>query len=155
MASKDITLDNSDFLCLRFSQGLRDKDILWLLGVYFELVEDKGVLRGGAASVDEFVGHVKYKWVMANYPAMPTLGLIPGMNNTEFNARDLPSCVSLALQTQCLNYICLNRFRLTHKLLNKVLKCAELLYSPDFLVIALYHWAILIIMRAVPITRKI
>ena len=57
---------------------------------------DKIVFRGGVASVDDFVGHVKYKWVMANYQTMPTLGLIPGMNNTDLNAGDLPRHVSLA-----------------------------------------------------------
>ena len=55
--------DDSDFFYLRFSQGIRDNDILWHLGVYLEYVEDKDVLKGGVASVDDFVGHVRYKWV--------------------------------------------------------------------------------------------
>ena len=55
------------------------------------------VLRGQAASVDDFVGHVKYKRVMANYQAMPALGLIPGMNNINLNARDESGDMSLAL----------------------------------------------------------
>ena len=95
MDSNHITLDDSDFFYLRFSQGIRDNDILWHLGVYLEYVEDKDVLRGGVASVDDFVGHVRYKWVMANYQAMPPLGLIPGMNNTDLTAGDLPRCMSL------------------------------------------------------------
>ena len=74
MDSSHASLQDSDFLYLRFSWGLRDEDILWLLGVYWEYVEDKVVLRDQAASVDDFVGHVKHKQVMPNYQAMPALG---------------------------------------------------------------------------------
>ena len=88
---------DSDFLYLRFSQVLRDEDILWLLGMYLEYMEDKVVLRGQAASVDDFVGHVKYKQVMANYQAMPALGLIPGTNNIDLKARGGPGNMLLAL----------------------------------------------------------
>ena len=72
---------------LRFSQGLRDENILWLLGVYLEYVED-------------FVGHVKYMQVMANYQAIPALVLILGTNNIDFNARGLPEHMTLALGIQ-------------------------------------------------------
>ena len=61
-----------DFLYLRFSWGLRDEDILLLLGVYLEYVEDKVVLRGLAPSVNDFVELVKYMRVMANYQATKT-----------------------------------------------------------------------------------
>ena len=50
-------LQDSDYFYLRFSRGLRDEDILWLLGVYLDYVEDKVVLRCQATSVDDFVGH--------------------------------------------------------------------------------------------------
>ena len=82
---------------LRFSRGLRDEDILWLLGVYLVYMEDKVVLRGQAASVDDFVGHIKYKQVMANCQAMPALGLILGTNNIDLNARDESGDMSIAL----------------------------------------------------------
>ena len=59
-----------------------------------EYMEDKVVFRGGAPSVDNFVGHVKYKQVMASYQAMPALGFIPVTNSTDLNARDLPRVVS-------------------------------------------------------------
>ena len=85
---------------MRFSRVLRDEDILWLLGVLLEYVEDKVVLRGRAASFDNFVGHVKYMQVMANYQAMPALGLILGTNNIYLKARGLPGNVPLALGTQ-------------------------------------------------------
>ena len=55
------------------------------------------VLRGGVASVDDFVGHIRYKLVMTNYQAMPALGLIVGTKNTDLNAVDQPRCMSLAL----------------------------------------------------------
>ena len=97
MDSSHASLRDSDFPYLRFSWGLRDEDILWLLGVYLEYVEDKVVLRGQAASVDDFVGQVKYKQVMANYQTMPTLGLIRGTNNINLNARGGPGNMSLAL----------------------------------------------------------
>ena len=90
------SLRDSDFLYLRFYRGLQDKDILWLLGVYLEYVEEKVVLRGQAASLDDFVGHVKYKRVMTNYQAMPALGLIPGTNNIDLNARGESGYMSLA-----------------------------------------------------------
>ena len=93
------SLQDSDFLYLRFSRGLRDEDILWLLGVYLDYVEDKVILRGQTASVDDFVGHVKYKRAMANYQAMPALGLIPGTNNIDLNARNGSGDVWLALDT--------------------------------------------------------
>ena len=56
-------------------------------GVYLEYVEDKVVIRGQAASVDDFVGHVKYRRAMANYQVMPDLGLIPGTNSIDLNDR--------------------------------------------------------------------
>ena len=80
-----------------FFQGVRDKDILWLLGVYLESKEDKFVLRGPATSVDDLVGHVRYKWVMANYQAMPTLGLILDTNSIDLNTRGQQGHVPLAL----------------------------------------------------------
>ena len=97
--SSHITLDDADFLYLRFSGGLKVEDILWLLGVYLEYIEDKVVLRGGVASVDDFIGYVKYMRVVANFQAMPSLGLIPGMNSTNLNAMELPRRVSLASDT--------------------------------------------------------
>ena len=100
MDSNHAALQDSDFFYLGFSWGLRDEDILWLLGVYLEYMEDKVVLWGRAASVKNFVGHVKYMQVMANYQAMPALGLIPGTNNINLNARGLPGHVPLALGTQ-------------------------------------------------------
>ncbi len=39
-------LQDTDLLYLRFPRGLREEDILWLLGEYFEYVEDRVVLRG-------------------------------------------------------------------------------------------------------------
>ena len=79
MESSHTFLQDSDFLYLRFFRGLRDEDILWLLGVYLEYVEDKVVLRGQAASVDDFLGHVKYKRAMTTNQAMSDLGLIPAV----------------------------------------------------------------------------
>ena len=97
MDSSHTFLQDSDFLYLRFSRGLRDEDILWLLGVFLKYVEDKVGLRGQAASVDDFVGHVKYKRTMANYQAMPALGLIPGTNDIDLNARGDSANIPLAL----------------------------------------------------------
>ena len=65
--------------------------------MYLEYVEDKVVRRGPAASLDQFVEHVKYKRVMANYQAMPALGLIPGTNNIDLNTRGEPGDMPLAL----------------------------------------------------------
>ena len=90
-------LQDLKFLYLRFSRGLRDEEILWLFGVYLEYVEDKVVLRGKVASVDDFVGQVKYMRVMANYQAMPALGLIPGTNNINLNAGGGPGHMGLDL----------------------------------------------------------
>ena len=59
MDSNHTFLRDLDFLDLRFSWGLRDEDILLLLGVYQEHMEYKVVLRGGAASVGDFAGHVR------------------------------------------------------------------------------------------------
>ena len=67
------------------------------LGVYLEYVEDMVVLRGQAASVKDFVGHVKYKWAMANYHSMPALGFIPGTDNRDLNARGDSGNMLLAL----------------------------------------------------------
>ncbi len=49
-----IFLDDTNLLYLKFPQDLREDDILWLLGVYLEYVEDRFILRGMAASVDDF-----------------------------------------------------------------------------------------------------
>ena len=75
-----ILLDNTDLLYLRFPRGLKEEDILWILGVYLAYVEDKIILRGMATSVDDFVGHARYMRSEANYLAMPSIGIIPGLN---------------------------------------------------------------------------
>ena len=77
MDSTTTFLRDADLLYLRFPRGLREEDILWLLGVYFEYVEDRVILRGAKASVEDFVGHVNYMWCMATYQAIPTIGVIP------------------------------------------------------------------------------
>ena len=44
-------------------------DILWLFGVYLDYVEDKVINRGQAILVEDFVGHTKYNWKLANHEA--------------------------------------------------------------------------------------
>ena len=55
-----IFLDDNDLLYLKLPQGLREEDILLLLGVYIAYVEDRIILRGIASSVDDFAGHIRY-----------------------------------------------------------------------------------------------
>merc|ERR1712082_394074 len=75
-----ILIDDADLLYLRFPRGLKEEDTLWMLGVYLAYVEDKIILRGMAASVNDFVGHARYMRSEANYLAMPSIGIIPGLN---------------------------------------------------------------------------
>ena len=82
-------LGDEHLLYLSFPSGLRDKDILWLLGVYLDYVEDKVVKRGQAISVDDFVGHAKYNREIASHEAMPDLGVIPGTIRSDVNAGGL------------------------------------------------------------------
>ena len=82
-------LGDEHLLYLSFPSGLRDKDILWLLGVYLDYVEDRVVKRGQAISVDDFVGHAKYNREIASHEAMPDLGVIPGTIRSDVNAGGL------------------------------------------------------------------
>ncbi|MCP3680891.1 MAG: hypothetical protein GY782_11815, partial [Gammaproteobacteria bacterium] len=75
-----ILIDDTDLLYLRFPRGLKEEDTLWMLGVYLAYVEDKIILRGMAASVNDFVGHARYMRSEANYSAMHSIGIIPGLN---------------------------------------------------------------------------
>ncbi len=94
-----LLLQDEDLLYLRFVKGLREEDILWLLGVYLEYVENRVILRGAKASVDDFVGHVRYMRYQANYLAMPHLGIIPGTNHIVLNAGGALRNVTPALVT--------------------------------------------------------
>ncbi len=73
-------LRDEDLLYLRFDKGLKEEDILWFLGVYLEYVENRVILRGAKASVDDFVGHVRYMRHQANYLAMSHHGIIPAVS---------------------------------------------------------------------------
>ena len=86
-------------LYLSFPSGLRDKDILWLFGVYLDYVEDKVINRGQAISVDDFVGHTKYFWEVASHEAIPDIGVIPRAILIDLNARDKDGYRSANLAT--------------------------------------------------------
>ncbi len=94
-----LLLQDKDMLYLRFAKGLREEDILWLLGVYLEYVENRVILRGSRASTDDFVDHVRYMRCMANYQAIPHLGIIPGTNHIDLKAGGAQRCVTTDLVT--------------------------------------------------------
>ena len=51
-----VTIDDLDILTLNFETGLRDNAILWMIGVYVDLVETDVVIRGNKLRLSSGVG---------------------------------------------------------------------------------------------------
>ena len=83
IVSLDISLDVTDdmeFLTLCFEMGLRENAILWLLGVFVEIVETEVVLRGNKLSVTSAKGIFKQRKQLSRHQAIPELGIILGLD---------------------------------------------------------------------------
>ena len=82
MTLLDISLDTvEDFevLSLNFPKGFRENAILWLVGVYVELVETEVILKGNRLSIASVKGIFKQRKQAAKYLALPVLGTILGL----------------------------------------------------------------------------
>ena len=82
-----LSLDNSlafsqddEILSLSFTGGVRDNAIMWLLGVYVDLVEKQVVIREQKLNVQSLKGVLRQRKQMCKYRAMPDLGIIPELD---------------------------------------------------------------------------
>ena len=75
--------EDSDFLSLNFEKGLRENAVLWLLGLYVEVVEKEVVLKGSKLSISFMKGHFKQKKLMTKYLVLPEIGIIPGIDTVD------------------------------------------------------------------------
>ena len=78
--SSTVLFNDYQILRLDFFKGLRDNAILWLIGIYVELVESEVVLRGNKLDIISAKGFFKQKKQYANNLAIPELGIIPGID---------------------------------------------------------------------------
>ena len=83
MVSLDASLiitDDFDILSLNFPRGLRENALLWLIGIYVELVEMEAVRKGNKLSLASVIGLFKQKKQLTRYRAVPELGIIVGLD---------------------------------------------------------------------------
>ena len=81
--SVDISLTSSDkhsLIDLSFPRGLRDNAVLWLLGVFVDLVERDTVIKGNILSAEIASGWVKQRKEQTRYSAFPEIGHITGLD---------------------------------------------------------------------------
>ena len=71
--------DNS-ILCLDFERSLRENAILWVIGIYLEIVKQEVVIKDQMLSLATIVGVFKQRKERALYQAMPELGVIEGID---------------------------------------------------------------------------
>ena len=84
IVSLDISLDLSldkDLLSLNFPLGLRENAVMWLLGIFVELVEVEVVRKGNNLKIDQVIGIYKQRKQRAKHQAIPELGLILALDD--------------------------------------------------------------------------
>ena len=83
LTSLDISLNSdtdSDILSLNFQRGLRENAILWMIGIYVEMVENEVIVRGNPLKVTTASGIYKQKKLITKHQAIPDLGVIVGLD---------------------------------------------------------------------------
>ena len=87
LRSKLVLLDVSilacqdiDLLSLDFERSIRENAILWMLGIYAEVIDQEVVLRGRRLDVQTITGIFKQRKLESRYQALPDLGIIPGVD---------------------------------------------------------------------------
>ena len=73
-------LDDISVLRLDFSRSLRENAILWVIGVFVEMVEAEVVNKGNKIQHNSLLGFFRQKKQQANYQAIPDIGPIPGID---------------------------------------------------------------------------
>ena len=63
--NSNLCLNDDEILSLNFFVGLRENTIVWLLGVFVELVESQVVLREQHLNVDTLIGNLKQRKLMS------------------------------------------------------------------------------------------
>ena len=71
---------DSDILSLNFPKGLRENAILWMIGIYVELVDSEVVLKENSLTVASMTGYFKQQKLATRYKAIPDLGVIVGID---------------------------------------------------------------------------
>ena len=78
----DISLNtdtDEDLLSLNFQKGLRENAVLWMIGIYVDMVEKEVVQRGNKLGISMATGIFKQKKLMSRNQALPELGIVPGL----------------------------------------------------------------------------
>ena len=74
-----VMMADFDLLQISFYKGNRENAILWLIGIYVEIVEKEIVGKGSSISTASLSGLFKQKKLQARYQAMPDIGPIYGL----------------------------------------------------------------------------
>ena len=72
-----ILTGEESLLRLNFLKGLRENAILWILGIYIELVECEVILKQRKLDLSYVKGYIKQKKQTSHLDGIPELGLIP------------------------------------------------------------------------------
>ena len=74
-----VMMADFDLLQISFYKGNRENAILWLIGIYVEIVEKEIVGKGSSISTASLSGLFKQKKLQARYQALPDIGPIYGL----------------------------------------------------------------------------
>ena len=74
------TTSDMDILSLNFEKGLWENALLWMIGVFVEVVESEVVLKRNKLNTATILGIFKQRKQNARYQALPELGIIPGLD---------------------------------------------------------------------------
>ena len=73
-------MDDESILRLNFSRSLRDNAVIWLIGVYVEIVDNEIINKDNNIDHRSLVGFFRQRQQQSNLQAIPYLGPIPGID---------------------------------------------------------------------------
>ena len=75
-----VLMDDISILRLEFPQTMRDNALIWLIGIYVELVEVEVVGKGHNLDHASLKGHFRQRKQQSYQQAIPDIGPIPGID---------------------------------------------------------------------------
>ena len=77
------TVDDLSLIRLDYPKGLREHAVLWMIGIYIELVETEVVSKGKTLQLPSVIGHFKQRKQLAKFQALPDIGFIPQIDTDQ------------------------------------------------------------------------
>ena len=71
---------NFEFINLMFTKHIMDKEAVWLIGTYLDLVWSEKFKRRKFVKLSHLIGHVKLQYKSNNFSKKPVLDFIASIN---------------------------------------------------------------------------